>query len=74
MNENMKKNVIPVIVAILLLTAGALPAQEVKGPRIEVKQERFDMGGIVQGKAAVHVFEVRNAGTEPLVIERLQAS
>jgi hypothetical protein len=57
-----------------LLLAGTLSAQELKGPRIEVKQEQYAMGSIAQGIQATHVFEVRNAGTEPLMIERLQPS
>ncbi len=62
-------------VALFLFLSGALLfAQEMGNPRIEVKQERYDMGTIVQGKPAVHVFSVRNAGTTPLVIERLQTS
>ena len=32
------------------------------------------MGSIAQGKQAAHVFEVRNAGAEPLMIERVQPS
>ncbi len=70
----MKKSAISGLVAVLLLVVGALQAQEMKGPRIEVKQEQYDMGSIVQGKPAVHVFEFRNAGTEPLVIESVQPS
>lgn len=57
-----------------LLLAGTLSAQEPKGPRIEVKQEQYAMGSIAQGKQAAHVFEVRNAGAEPLMIERVQPS
>jgi hypothetical protein len=57
-----------------LLFAGTLSAQELKGPRIEVKQEQYAMGSIAQGNQAAHVFEVRNAGTEPLMIERVQPS
>ena len=70
----MKKIATNAIVLVLFLFAGMLSAQEVKGPRIEVKQEQFTMGSVEQGKQAVHVFEVRNAGTEPLLIERVQPS
>lgn len=62
------------MVLFLLLVAGTLPAQELKGPRIEVKQEQYALGSIAQGEQAVHVFEVRNAGTEALMIERVQPS
>ncbi len=72
----MKEGQLRRFVIILLLTAGVSSAlaQEVRGPRIEVKQERYDMGSVVQGKPAEHIFEIRNAGTELLVIEGLQPS
>ena len=70
----MKERAMSGLVLLLVLIGGALQAQEAKGPRIEVKQERYDLGGIAQGEPAVHVFEVRNAGSEPLVIESLQPS
>ena len=54
--------------------AGLLPAQEAKGPKIEVKEVKYDLGKVAQGTQATHVFEVRNAGTEPLIIERVQTS
>jgi hypothetical protein len=69
----MKRKAIKAMV-LFLLFAGTLSAQELKGPRIEVKQEQYSAGTVVQGEQAVHVFEVRNAGTEPLMIERVQPS
>jgi hypothetical protein len=69
----MKRKAIKAMV-LFLLFAGTLSAQELKGPRIEVKQEQYSVGTVVQGEQAVHVFEVRNAGTEPLMIERVQPS
>lgn len=70
----MKGNAIKGMVLFLLLFAGTLSAQEPKGPRIEVKAEQYAMGSVAQGEQAVHVFEVRNGGTEPLMIERVQPS
>jgi Protein of unknown function (DUF1573) len=70
----MKRKAIKDVVLFLLLFAGTLSAQELKGPRIEVKQEQYAVGNVAQGEQAVHVFEVRNAGTEPLMIERVQPS
>lgn len=70
----MKGVAIKGMVLFLLLFAGTLSAQEPKGPRIEVKGEQYAMGSVAQGEQAVHVFEVRNAGTEPLMIERVQPS
>ncbi len=61
-------------VFLILFLVGTLSAQELQGPKIEVRQERFDMGSVVEGTQAVHVFEVRNAGTATLIIEDLQPS
>ena len=70
----MKGITIKGMVLCFLLLAGTLSAQELKGPRIEVKQEQYAMGSVSQGEQVVHVFEIRNAGTEPLTIERVQPS
>lgn len=70
----MKAIAIKGIVLLFLVLAGTLSSQELKGPRIEVKQEQYVMGSITQGEQAAHVFDVRNAGTEPLMIERVQPS
>jgi uncharacterized protein DUF1573 len=71
----MKTIAIKGVALYFLLLAGTLSAQEEpKGPRIEVKQEQYAMGSIAQGIQAAHVFEVRNSGTEPLMIERVQPS
>ncbi len=70
----MKVIAIKGMVLFFLLAAGAVSARELKGPRIEVKEEQYSMGSVAQGKQATHVFEVRNAGTEPLVIDSLKPS
>jgi hypothetical protein len=57
-----------------LLCAGQIAAQENKGPKLELKELQHDFGKIVQGTRAGHVFEIRNAGNEPLIIERVQPS
>jgi len=63
-----------VIMAVFLLCAAPLAAQQHSGPKIEVKEIRYNFGKVVQGTQASHVFEIKNAGTEPLVIERVQSS
>jgi hypothetical protein len=62
------------VILILLFFTGVLSAQEPKGPRIEVTQGTYNIGSVAQGTQAVHVFDVRNAGTEPLMIESLKPS
>ncbi len=70
----MKNGLAAIVVLILVVLAGVLPAQEVKGPRIEVKEVQHDFGQVVQGTTASHVFEVRSTGSEPLVIDRVVPS
>jgi hypothetical protein len=70
----MKRIILMSMVMAGLLCAGPLAALDYKGPKIEIKEMRYDFGKIVQGTQAMHVFEVKNAGTEELVIEKLQPS
>jgi len=67
-----KLSVISTTVFFLCITL--LLAQEYSGPRIEVKELRHDFGKVVQGAQISHVFEIRSAGKEALVIERVQSS
>ena len=66
------KNFLIIVLVVMASFAGLLPAQEVKGPRIEVKETRYDLGKVVQGVQASHVFEIRSVGSETLVIDRVQ--
>ena len=59
---------------VALVAGGPLSAQEYKGPRMEIKETRHNFGKVVQGTWVTHVFLVRNAGTEPLIIARLEPS
>ncbi len=61
------------MIGFFLCTA-LLSAQEYNGPKIEVRELRYDFGKVVQGKQVSHVFEVKNAGKEVLIIERVQSS
>jgi hypothetical protein len=62
------------VILIAVFCAGQAPGQEVKGPKISVREMNHDFGKTVQGTRVSHVFEVRNAGAETLVIERVQTS
>jgi hypothetical protein len=69
------KNIFRVSMALVVfLCAGSLVAQENKGPRIEIKEMQHNFGNVVQGTQAIHVFEVHNAGDNPLIIERVQST
>ncbi len=70
----MKNGLTAALVTMIIAFAGVLPAQDVKGPMIVAKEVQHDFGKVVQGKQVSHVFEVRNAGTEPLIIDRVVSS
>ena len=59
---------------LVLAGSGTIGGEERKGPRLQVKEERHDFGTVVEGTTAVHLFELQNAGDEPLDIEKLQSS
>ena len=69
----MKKIVLSVF-CILLFTGSGVLAEEAHAPKISLKEVRYDAGKVKQGTQVTHVFEIFNAGTAPLVIERLQPS
>lgn len=62
------------MVMVGLLYTGPLAALDNKGPKIEIKEMRYDFGKVVQGTKAEHVFEIKNAGSEQLVIEKVQST
>ncbi len=68
----MKKTVLPALAIALFFGSGIVQAQDYKGPRMAVGGQTYDLGKVPQGTQASHVFEIRNSGTEPLVIERVQ--
>jgi len=70
----MKRMVLISMVMAGLLCAGPLAALDNKAPKIEVKEMRYDFGKVVQGTKAEHVFEVKNVGSEQLIIEKVQSS
>jgi uncharacterized protein DUF1573 len=70
----MKRVVWLSVLLVAFLYAGLIAAQEAGGPKIEVTELKHDFGKVVQGTQATHIFEVRNTGTEPLIIERVQTS
>ncbi len=64
---------IAVVLIIALTAAGSLAsAQEIFGPRITSAELRHDMGTVRQGTQVSHVFEVKNEGTDTLVIQKVQ--
>jgi hypothetical protein len=72
--DGMKRIVYMVMVILGLLHAGPLAALDNTGPKIEVTEMRYDFGKVIQGTRVEHVFEIRSAGSEQLVIEKVQPS
>ena len=70
----MKRFFLLVVALAAFVSAGVLSAEEQGGPVIEVKTDKYDFGKVVEGTQAVHIFDIRNIGTEPLVIEKVQSS
>lgn len=72
--DGMKRSLGIGAVLCIFFLSGMIAAQEAGGPRLEVKAMQYDFGKVVQGTQVSHVFDVRNTGTEPLIIERVQTS
>ena len=70
----MKKILAAGIIIAAIAWAGLLPAQEAKGPKIVATEVQYDFGKVVQGTLVSHVFQIRNEGSAPLDIERVQSS
>lgn len=70
----MKKLLVSVLVISTVACAGLISAQEIKGPKIVIKEMQHDFGKVSPGTLADYVFEVRNAGNEPLIIEKVVPS
>ncbi len=71
----MKKILVPIgFFIVFTVSTGHLQAQEAKGPKISVMEIKYDFGQVVQGTQASHIFEVRNVGDEPLIIDRVVPS
>ena len=59
------------LVLAALVLAGGLSAEELRGARLSVDEPRFDFGTVRAGDRPEHVFTLRNAGDEVLLIERV---
>ncbi len=70
----MRRMLISVITLAVVASTAPGFGQEAKDPRIVMNEMHFDAGKVTQGVQISHVFEIRNAGTAPLVIERVQPS
>jgi hypothetical protein len=67
-----KKAGISILVIAVLTIAAAGFSGERQGPRIFVKDSKFDFGTVRPGTQPEHIFEVKNVGDEVLDIQRIQ--
>lgn len=70
----MSKLIMVSVLGMLLAGSGPALAAAEGGPKIVVEKMRYEHGVAKQGNSVSHVFEIRNGGTETLVIERVQTS
>jgi len=68
----MKKVGISMLVFAAVAIAAAGFAGEQQGPRIYVKESKFDFGTLRAGARPEHIFEIKNVGDEVLDIQRVQ--
>jgi hypothetical protein len=61
-------------VALALLLAATLSAEEARGPRIRVEPESFDFGRVLPGRTLRKEFRLRNLGDATLLIEGISKS
>ena len=62
------------IAIAIFVFAGLATAQAQKTAKMEFKSETIDYGEIKKGSDGVRVFEFKNTGTAPLVIEDVKSS
>ena len=62
------------LLSSFIIFAQSQPAESPKNDPLQVREMSYDFGKIPQGKPVTHVFVVSNSGTEPLILENVQAS
>src|SRR5690242_14041199 len=69
-------------ITLVCLSVGFISAQaqtqpapkDPNAPQFKLKEETYDFGTIKEGPIAEHVFEFKNTGKEPLIIQNASAS
>ena len=59
-------------IVMTFMISVSVTAAERQGPKIAVKESRFDFGMVEQGAQPEHVFEIVNTGDEVLEIRQVQ--
>ena len=79
----MKKALLFTIYGMLMVLMASAQTGVVKSPTqasgtrdesLQLKEGSYSFGKIPQGRPVIHVFTIRNSGTEPLLLENVQAS
>ncbi|MBW1702265.1 MAG: DUF1573 domain-containing protein [Deltaproteobacteria bacterium] len=61
-----------VCIAVFSIFGYSAPAQEIKGPKMVLKEREFDFKDVKEGKAIRHTFHVLNQGDETLRIIKVR--
>ena len=72
--SDMKRIFFVLAFSVLSVIGMAQSAPASKPDVLVLKESSFQFGKIPQGRPVTHEFEVTNTGTEPLVLENVQAS
>jgi len=60
-----------ICIALLSIFGYSAPAQEIKGPKMVLKEREFDFKDVKEGKIVRHTFQVLNQGDETLEIKKV---
>ena len=74
-----------VLGSLLVVALGVMPStgqradkkdekETAHGPRMEIEPESYDFGTVKQNQKLVHDFEIKNSGSEDLVIGRISTT
>ena len=59
-------------IALITLCGYPAPAQEIKEPKMVLKEREFDFKDVKEGKIIRHTFKVLNQGNEALEIKKVR--
>ena len=59
------------ILALILIYGHFAQADQVRAPKMVLKEQNFDFGEVEEGKVITHTFKVFNQGDEMLTIEKV---
>ncbi|HSZ33967.1 MAG TPA: DUF1573 domain-containing protein [Puia sp.] len=79
----MKKKLLLIIYSLFIILAVNAQSEILKTPAtaitpkedvLQLKEKEYSFGKIPQGRPVIHVFEIANTGSQPLMLENVQAS